>query len=70
MTGENRAIAPGRKVVAVCKAAGQDGEVVLGEVAFGVPYVVGLNVKDVGEDVMAIGIAPGAGEDDDGGFDW
>ena len=60
----------GAKVVAVGESAGEDGEIVVGEVTFGVPYVFGLNVKDVGEDVMAIGIAPGAGEHDDGGLDF
>ena len=77
MTGENRAIAPGRRWSPWANPPGndrgagmtvEDGEVVVGEVALGVPYVFGLNVKDVGEDVMAIGIAPGAGEDDDGGL--
>ena len=56
----------GTEVVAVGKAAGEDGEIVVGEVAFGVPDVVGVGVEDVGEDVVAIGVAPGAGEDDDG----
>ena len=56
----------GPEVVAVGESAGEDGEIVAGEVAFGVPDVVGLGVEDVGDDVVAIGVAPGAGEDDDG----
>ena len=38
----------GAKVVAVCKAAGEDGEIVVGEVALRVPDVVGIGVEDVG----------------------
>ncbi len=55
----------GAEVVAVGEAAGEDDAVEVGEGIFFVPEVLGVLAEDVAEGVVAVGVAPGAGEDDD-----
>src|SRR5437870_11710677 len=52
--------------VAVGEAGGEHDAVVRGEVALAEPDEIRLVAHDVSEGVLAVAVAPGAGEDDDG----
>src|SRR5439155_11036802 len=54
------------QVVAVREAARQDDAVVGGEIAFPVPDEVRLVSHHFGERPLAVSVAPGAGENEDG----
>ena len=54
---------PGAEVVAVGEAAGEDYAVYVGEGVVLVPEVARLLAQDCAEGVVAIAVAPGAGED-------
>src|SRR5207244_1375646 len=53
------------QVVAVREAAREHDTIVRGEVALAVPDEVSADARDLRERVLAVVVAPGAGEDDD-----
>ena len=54
------------EVITMCEASREYCEVIVGEIALRMPDVVCVHFEDVREDVVAINIAPRAGEDNNG----